>query len=145
MKAVPAGDLERDQADLPRAGRDRERALDPAHVQHVDAGRAQRDGPADRDGVNEAAVEVVLPSISTGGSRPGTAQDAMTAGMSGPLLNQRAVALSMLAATQWNGSARSVNSRAGSVSASSLCSGSIARRWVPERSQPDRPARAWSR
>ena len=50
----------------------------------------------------------------------------MTAGMSGPLLNQRAVASSMLAATQWNGSARSVKSLAGSLSASSLCSGSIA-------------------
>ena len=31
--------------------------------------------------------------MSTGGSRPGTAQDAMTAGTSGPLLNQCAVAL----------------------------------------------------
>jgi len=56
---VPARDLERDQAHLPGPGRDRERALDPADVQHVDGTGAERDRPADRDGVDEAAVEIV--------------------------------------------------------------------------------------
>ena len=59
MKAVPAGDLERDKAHLPRPGRDRERALDPADVQHVDGAGAEGDRAADRDGVDEAAVEIV--------------------------------------------------------------------------------------
>ena len=60
VKAVPAGDLERDEAHLPRPGRDRERTLAPADAQHIDDGGAERDRTADRDGVDEAAVEVVL-------------------------------------------------------------------------------------
>jgi hypothetical protein len=59
VEPVPAGDLERHQPHLPRTGRDLQRALDPAHLQHVDVAGAQRDGPPDRDGIHQAAVEVV--------------------------------------------------------------------------------------
>jgi len=58
----------------------------------------------------------------------------MTAGTTGPLLNQRAAAASMLAATQWNGSSRSAKSGPGSSRSSSRRSGSGECRWVPERS-----------
>jgi hypothetical protein len=59
VEPVPAGDLERDQAHLPGPGRNLERALDAAHLQHVDGAGAQRHGPPDRDRVHQAAVEVV--------------------------------------------------------------------------------------
>jgi hypothetical protein len=59
VEPVPAGDLERHQPHLPRTGGDPQRALDPANLQYVDVGRAQRDGSPDRDGIHQAAVEVV--------------------------------------------------------------------------------------
>jgi hypothetical protein len=59
VEPVPAGDLERDQPHLPRPGGDRQRALDAAHLQHVDGARAQRDGSPDRDRIHQAAVEVM--------------------------------------------------------------------------------------
>jgi hypothetical protein len=60
VEPVPAGDLERDQADLPRAPGDLERPLDPADVQHVDGRGAEHHSAPHRDGVHEPAVEVVL-------------------------------------------------------------------------------------
>src|SRR6266511_211491 len=68
----------------------------------------------------------------TGGSRPGTAAEASTAGTTGPLVNQWAAARSMLAATHWKGTARSSIRDTGS-SSSSRRSGSLSCRWVPER------------
>jgi len=59
VEPVPPGDLERDQPHLPRPGGNLERAFDPAHLEHVDGARAERDGPPDRDRVDQAAVEVV--------------------------------------------------------------------------------------
>jgi hypothetical protein len=59
VEPVPPGDLERDQPHLPRPGGDRQRALDPAHLQHVDGAGAERHGSPDRDRVNQAAVEIV--------------------------------------------------------------------------------------
>ncbi len=69
----------------------------------------------------------------TGGSRPGTAAEASTAGTIGPLVNQCAAARSMLAATHWNGTARSSMRATGRSSRSSRRSGSLEWRWVPER------------
>ncbi len=64
------------------------------------------------------------------------------AGTSGPALNQRALARSMLAATHWNDSSRSAKSLAGSILSSMSLSGSIECRWVPERaSRTARPNR----
>jgi hypothetical protein len=60
VKPVPAGDLERDQADLPQPLRRGQRALDPAHLQHVDAAAPERDRPSHRDRMHQPAVEVVL-------------------------------------------------------------------------------------
>src|SRR6478752_8937112 len=60
VEPVPPGDLERDQADLPGPARHGQRALYPAHVQHVDGGGAERYGPAGRDRVDQAAVEEML-------------------------------------------------------------------------------------
>jgi hypothetical protein len=59
VEPVPPGDLECDQPHLPRPGGNLERALDPAHLEHVDGAGAERDGPADRDRVDQAAVEIV--------------------------------------------------------------------------------------
>jgi hypothetical protein len=59
VEAVPPGDLERDQPYLPRPGGDRQRALDPAHLKYVDGAGTERDGPPDRDRVDETAVEIV--------------------------------------------------------------------------------------
>jgi hypothetical protein len=59
----------------------------------------------------------------------------MTAGTTGPLLNQRALAVSMLAATHWNGSSRSAKSLPGSAEASSRRSGSSECRCVPDRTR----------
>jgi hypothetical protein len=73
-----------------------------------------------------------MPSTSTGGSSPGTAQEAMTAGTKGPPLNQRALAVSMLAATHWNGSFRSAKSLPGSAWPSMRRSGSNECRCVPD-------------
>src|SRR5215472_14757626 len=72
------------------------------------------------------------PLTATGGSSPGTAQEASTAGTTGPLENQCALARSMLAATQWNGSCRSAKSPPGSDSSSIRRSGSIECRCVPD-------------
>src|SRR5487761_1436887 len=72
------------------------------------------------------------PSTSTGGSSPGTAHEASTAGTSGPALNQCALARSMLAATQCSGTTRSAKSAAGSASASMRRNGSISCRCVPD-------------
>ncbi len=60
VESVPAGDLEGDQADLPRAPRNLKWPLDPADVQDVDRRGAERDGAPYRDGVHKPAVEVVL-------------------------------------------------------------------------------------
>jgi hypothetical protein len=57
----------------------------------------------------------------------------MTAGTTGPLPNQRALAFSMLAATHWNGSLRSAKSEPGSAPASTRRSDSNECRCVPER------------
>jgi len=57
----------------------------------------------------------------------------MTAGTTGPLLNQRALAVSMLAATHWNGSFRSAKSVPGSAPSSMRRSGSSECRCVPDR------------
>src|ERR1022692_944457 len=57
---MPAGDLEGDQAYLPGTPGHLQRTLDPPYVQDVDNAGPQGDGPADRDGMDEAAVEVVL-------------------------------------------------------------------------------------
>jgi len=81
---------------------------------------------------------------ATGGSRPGTAHEASTAGTSGPLLNQRAVADSMLAATHWNGTASSANSVTGSASVSIRRSGSIECRCVPDRASVTARSRTFS-
>jgi len=59
MEPVPPGDLERDQPHLPRPGGDRQRALDPAHLEHVDGTGTERDGSPDRDRVDQAAVEIM--------------------------------------------------------------------------------------
>jgi hypothetical protein len=59
VEPVPPGDLERDQSHLPHPGGHLKRALDPAHLQHVHGAGSQRDGPAHRDRVDQAAVEVV--------------------------------------------------------------------------------------
>ena len=80
VEPVQARDLERDQPDFPWPRGNGQRALDPPDLQHVDGAGAEGDGPADRDGVDQPAVEVVGASISNGGSSPGTAQDAITAG-----------------------------------------------------------------
>src|ERR1022692_4027588 len=60
VESVPAGNLESDQADLPRAAGWRQRTLDPAGVQDVDTAGAKSDGTPDRDGIDEPAVEVML-------------------------------------------------------------------------------------
>ena len=67
--------------------------------------------------------------MTTGGSRPGTAHDAMTASVRLPALNQCAPARSMLAATHWNGMVRS-SKVAGRWLASNLRSGAGEYRWV---------------
>ena len=59
-EAVPARDLERHQRDLPRPARRLERAVEAADVHDEDAVGAERDGAVDRDGVDDAAVDVVL-------------------------------------------------------------------------------------
>ena len=59
MEPVPPGDLERDQPHLPRPGGDRQRALDPAHLEHVDGTGTERDGSPDRDRVDQPAVEIM--------------------------------------------------------------------------------------
>ena len=71
VEAVPPGDLERDQAHLPGAAGHRQRALDPAHVQHPHGAGAQRHRPADRDRVNQPAVEVVPAVHLHRGQQPG--------------------------------------------------------------------------
>jgi hypothetical protein len=70
----------------------------------------------------------------TGGSSPGTAAEASTAGTIGPAVNQWAAARSMLAATHWKGRARSSMCSTGRAS-SSRRSGSLGCRWVPERAR----------
>jgi hypothetical protein len=71
MEPVPPGNLEGHQADLPRALRHRERALDPADLKHVHRRGAERHRPADRDGVDEAAVEIVLATDVDGRQQAG--------------------------------------------------------------------------
>ena len=56
---VPPADLEGHRRHLPRLGRGLERLLDPPDLEHEDAGGAQRQGPTDRDGVHQPAVEEV--------------------------------------------------------------------------------------
>src|SRR5918994_5474850 len=70
----------------------------------------------------------------TGGSSPGTAAEASTAGTIGPAMNQWAAARSMLAATHWNGRASSSMRCTGRPS-SSARRGSLGCRWVPERAR----------
>ena len=60
VEPVPAGDLERDQPHLPGPARHGQRAFDPPHLQDVDGAGAQGDGPADRNGIDQPAVEIVL-------------------------------------------------------------------------------------
>jgi hypothetical protein len=60
VEAVPAGDLEGDQADLPRPPGNLKWPFDPAHVQHVDGRGAERDRAPHRDRVHKPAVEIVL-------------------------------------------------------------------------------------
>jgi aminoglycoside phosphotransferase (APT) family kinase protein len=60
VEPVPPRDLERDQPHLPRPGGHRQRALDPAHLEHVDDVGAQRHRSADRDRVDQPSVEEVL-------------------------------------------------------------------------------------
>src|SRR5258708_11540587 len=57
---MPASDLEGNTANFPRTAGHRQRALDPACVQHIDDASTQGDGSANGDGIDEAAVEVVL-------------------------------------------------------------------------------------
>src|SRR6185503_9999592 len=59
-EAVPAGDLERDDADLPRVARRDEGLLDAPDLQHEHPPRAELDGPAERDAVHEASVQIVM-------------------------------------------------------------------------------------
>ena len=107
-EAVPAGDLERDRGDLPRAPRHRERPLDPADLDHVDRGRAVLDRSADRDRVHQAAVEEVLAvdldrRVEARARRRTRARHRPA----GPWSNQCSAARSMLAAQHSNGTARS--------------------------------------
>ena len=67
-----------------------------------------------------------------GGSSPGTAQDATTAGTSRPVENQCSAARSTLAATHWNGTARS-SKRPGRWVTSSDSSGTAECSAVPVR------------
>src|ERR1022692_2589263 len=60
VESMPASDLKGNKAHLPWTAWHRQRTLDPAHVQHVDSAGAQRDGPADRDGMDQAAIEVMF-------------------------------------------------------------------------------------
>ena len=57
---VPPGDLERHPGDLPWPLRRGQRPVDPADLEHEDPGRTELRRPADRDGVHDPAVEVVL-------------------------------------------------------------------------------------
>jgi nucleotide-binding universal stress UspA family protein len=68
---VPSGDLERDQRDLPRPGRDGQRLLDPAHLQDVHRRRAEGDRAPDGNAVDEPAVEEVLVTDAYGRQQPG--------------------------------------------------------------------------
>ncbi len=85
---VSAGDLERHGCHLPGLPRNPERTVDPAHLQDVDGTCAQFNCPPYRDTVHQAAIQKVLAVDPHRGSRPGTAQDASTASMSGPSENQ---------------------------------------------------------
>ena len=136
MEPVPAGDLEGHQAHLPGAARHGQRALDPPDVQDVDRAGAQGNGPADRNGIDQPAVEVVLAVHFHRGSSPGTAQEASTAGTIGPAVNQRALACSMLAATQWNGSSRSAKILPGQDAGGMRSKGSRKCRWRTGAGQP---------
>jgi hypothetical protein len=60
VKSISPGDLEGDKAHLPRSARYRERALDPADLQDVDGAGTERDSPSHRDGMDQAAVDVML-------------------------------------------------------------------------------------
>ena len=60
VEAVPAGDLEGHPGDLPRLAWEAQRPVDAADLEHEDPVGAALDGPADRDRVHDAAVEVVL-------------------------------------------------------------------------------------
>ena len=71
VEPVPAGDLEGDQAHLPRAARHGQRTVDPAYLQDVDGAGAQGDGPPDRDRIDQAAVEVVLAIDGNRRQQPG--------------------------------------------------------------------------
>jgi hypothetical protein len=71
VEPVPPGDLERHQPHLPRPGRNGQWTFDPAHLQHVDGAGAQGHGPPDRDRVDQAAVEVVLPADLDRRQQPG--------------------------------------------------------------------------
>ena len=57
---VPPGDLERHLRHLPRPARHGQRALDPADLQHEDQLGADPDRLADRDRVDDAAVDEML-------------------------------------------------------------------------------------
>src|ERR671923_24875 len=59
-EAVPARDLERDDADLQRVAGRLERPFDAPDVQHVDLARAELHCAGDRDRVDDAAVHEVL-------------------------------------------------------------------------------------
>lgn len=69
--------------------------------------------------------------MRTGGSSPGTAAEARTASAIGPSLNQVAAARSTLAATHWNGTARSSMHRTGRCCSMSCRSGAAECRCVP--------------
>ena len=59
-KTVSPGHLERDQADVPRGTGSRERALNPSHMQNVNLGSPEGQGPADGNGMHQTAVQEML-------------------------------------------------------------------------------------
>ena len=140
MEPVPAGDLERHQAHLPGPARHGQRAFDPAHVQDVDCAGAQRDGPADRDGVDQPAVEIVLavhlhrreqPRHRAGGQYGGHDRPGGEPAGAGPLDAGRDAVEGQLEIGEV---------LPGRAPSSMRCSGSMECRWVPDRaSRASRP------
>jgi hypothetical protein len=58
-KPVPAGDLEGNSGHLPGPPRRTQRLLNAPHLQHEHPPGAELDGPAQRDTVDQPAVEIV--------------------------------------------------------------------------------------
>src|SRR5262249_18460715 len=69
-EAMPAADLERDQAHVSQTSRHLERLVDPARMEDVDLAGAELDRAVDRDAVDDASVNEVLAADLDGRQQP---------------------------------------------------------------------------